>query len=109
MLQNIKEVPYIEVIPPGEKAQKVLARDEQIISPSYVRYYPLVVKEARGCTIVDVDGNKYIDFNAGIACLPVGSCHPKVVEAIKKQAEKLLHYSLTDFYYEIAVELAEKI
>lgn len=102
-------IPYVKETPPGMRAKKILARDERIISPSYVRYYPLVAKEGKGCIITDVDGNKYIDLNAGIACLPVGSCHPKVVEAIKKQAEMLSHYSLTDFYYEPAIELAERI
>jgi 4-aminobutyrate aminotransferase len=59
--------------------------------------------------VEDVDGNLYIDYNAGIAVTNVGHAHPKVVEAIKRQAELFLHYSLTDFYYEAAVKLAEKL
>jgi len=70
---------------------------------------PLVVKEAHGAIVEDVDGNKYIDLNAGIAVMNVGHSHPKVVEAIKRQAEKFQHYSLTDFYYEEAVTAAEKL
>ena len=101
--------PKILVEPPGPKARELLERDKAVISPSYVRWYPLVVESGRGCIIRDVDGNEYIDFNAGIAVVSVGHCHPKVVEAVKKQAEKLIHYSNTDFYYEESVKLAEEL
>jgi len=101
--------PKIVVRPPGPKARELLSRDEAVISPSYVRFYPLVVESGKGCIIRDVDGNEYIDFNSGLACLNVGHCHPKVVSAIKEQAEKLLHYSNTDFYYEPSVKLAEEL
>jgi len=102
-------VPKIIVTPPGKRARELLLKDEKFLSPSYVRWYPLVVEEGRGCLIKDVDGNVYIDFNSGLAVLAVGHCHPRVVEAIKRQAEKLLHYSNTDFYYEVSITLAEKL
>ncbi|HDH06925.1 MAG TPA: acetyl ornithine aminotransferase family protein, partial [Thermoproteales archaeon] len=93
----------------GPKALKIIEEDKKYLMQSFVRYYPLVVAEAKGAIIKDVDGNEYIDFNSGIAVMSVGHCHPKVVEAIKRQAEKFLHYSLTDFYYEEPVKLAKKL
>ncbi|MEM3055553.1 MAG: acetyl ornithine aminotransferase family protein, partial [Candidatus Bathyarchaeia archaeon] len=101
--------PKIVVTPPGPKARELVKKDERLISPSYVRFYPLVVESGRGCIVRDVDGNEYIDFNSGLACLNVGHNHPKVVEAIKNQCERFLHYSNTDFYYNEVVSLAEKL
>jgi 4-aminobutyrate aminotransferase len=97
------------VSPPGPKARDFLKKDERFISPSYVRYYPLVVESANGCVVKDVDGNEYIDLNAGIACMNVGHNHPKVVSAIKGQCDRFLHYSNTDFYYKEVINLAEKL
>ena len=103
------EAPLIRVEPPGPIARQIIERDSKVLVQSYVRWVPLVVKEAHGAIIEDVDGNRYIDLNSGIAVMNVGHSHPKVVEAIKREAEKLQHYSLTDFYYEEAVEAAEKL
>jgi 4-aminobutyrate aminotransferase len=103
------DYPKIVVSPPGPKARELLKKDEKFISPSYVRYYPLVVESAKGCMVKDVDGNEYIDFNAGIACMNVGHNHPKVIDAIKSQCDKFLHYSNTDFYYKEVINLAEKL
>ncbi len=105
----VEEVPKIVVEPPGPKAKKLLERDSAVISPSYVRFYPLVVDRARGSVIVDVDGNKYVDLNSGLAVMNVGHNHPKVIEAVKKQLKRFVHYSNTDFYYEPSVKLAEKL
>ena len=101
--------PKIVVSPPGPKARELVKKDETFISPSYVRFYPLAIESGKGCIVKDVDGNQYIDFNSGLVCLNVGHCHPKVVDAIKKQSEKFLHYSNTDFYYRPVVDLAEKL
>lgn len=101
--------PHLVVSPPGPKARELLKRDERSVSPSYARFYPLVVESAKDCLVRDVDGNEYIDFNAGIACLNVGHNHPKVVNAIKSQCDRFLHYSNTDFYYEGVINLAEKL
>lgn len=103
------EVPRILVTPPGPKARELLKRDSKVISPSYVRFYPLVVDRGKGSLLYDVDGNIYIDLNSGLGVMNVGHSHPEVVEAIKRQAEKLLHYSNTDFYYEESVRFAEKL
>ena len=103
------KVPSIRVEPPGPKAMEVIKRDEAVLMQSFVRWYPLVIARGYGPVVEDVDGNLYIDYNAGIAVTATGHAHPKVVEAIKRQAELFLHYSLTDFYYEIAVRLAERL
>jgi len=98
------------VDPPGPKAKATVERDKKVLSP-YNRpyYYPFVVEKGKGCIIEDIDGNEYVDFNAGLGAMNVGHCHPEVVKAIAKQSERLLHYSYTDFYYRYAVELAEKL
>ncbi len=103
------DAPFIRVEPPGPRAREVLEKDSNVLMQSFVRWYPLVVETAHGAIVEDVDGNRYIDFNSGLAVMNVGHLHPKVVSAIKRQAEKLLHYSLTDFYYREAVEVGEKI
>jgi len=101
--------PRIVVSPPGPKARELVQKDEQFVSTSYTRYYPLVVESANDCVVKDVDGNEYIDLNSGICCMNVGHSHPRVVEAIKRQCDRFLHYSNTDFYYKEAIDLAEKL
>ncbi|MCX8195871.1 MAG: acetyl ornithine aminotransferase family protein [Acidilobaceae archaeon] len=101
------KAPLIRVTPPGPRAREIVEKDSKLLMQSFARWYPLVVKRGFNAVLEDVDGNLYIDFNSGIAVTNVGHSHPKVVEAIKAQAEKFLHYSLTDFYYELAVEAAE--
>jgi 4-aminobutyrate aminotransferase len=94
---------------PGPRAREWLTRDDQVMSPSYTRTYPLVVRRGRGSMIEDLDGNRFLDFTAGIAVTATGHCHPKVVAAIRKQAGKLLHMSGTDFYYTPQIRLAERL
>jgi 4-aminobutyrate aminotransferase len=94
---------------PGPKARAVIESDRQYISPSYTRSYPLVARSGSGAIVEDVDGNRFLDFNAGIAVCSTGHCHPDVVRAIQKQAERLIHMSGTDFYYEQMPQLARKL
>ncbi|MGH9699724.1 MAG: acetyl ornithine aminotransferase family protein, partial [Candidatus Acidiferrales bacterium] len=94
---------------PGPKARQIVERDRQVVSPSYTRDYPMVALKGRGATVEDVDGNRFLDFAAGIAVVSTGHCHPQVVAAIQKQAAELIHMSGTDFYYPSLVELAEKL
>jgi len=108
-MNAMKKYPNIKVEPPGPKAREVLARDEKYLMQSFKRWYPLVVKRAKGFLVEDVDGNTYIDFNSGLVVVNVGHSHPKVVEAIKRQAELFTHYSITDFAYEISAILAEEL
>jgi 4-aminobutyrate aminotransferase len=94
---------------PGPKAQRVVADDDRLISPSYTRSYPMVAKRGRGVRVEDVDGNEFLDFAAGIAVTSTGHCHPEVVKAIQDQAAELIHISGTDFYYESLVTMAERL
>jgi len=103
------DYPKIVVTPPGPKARELAKRDENVISQSFVRFYPLAIQSGKGCIIRDVDGNEYIDFNSGLVCLNVGHSHPKIIEAIKGQLDRFLHYSVTDFLYSEVVDVAEKL
>ena len=94
---------------PGPRARAVIERDARVVSTSYTRGYPLVAERGEGCIVEDVDGNRFLDFSAGIAVVATGHCHPRVVEAIQRQAARLIHMSGTDFYYEEMVALAEKL
>ncbi len=94
---------------PGPKAKAIIERDQQVISSSYTRSYPLVAESGQGAIVEDPDGNRFLDFAAGIAVVATGHCHPKVVQAIQDQAARLIHMSGTDFYYENMVQLAEKL
>ncbi len=93
---------------PGPRAQDILERDHKFISPSYPRDYPFVMDHGRGTEVWDVDGNRYLDFAAGIAVCATGHSHPDVVRAIQQQAEKFIHIS-SDFYHEKWVQLGEKL
>jgi len=75
---------------PGPRARAIIERDARVVSPSYTRSYPLVAERGEGAIIEDVDGNRFLDFSAGIAVVATGHCHPRVVEAIRKQAARLL-------------------
>jgi len=105
----MKKWPLIHTPLPGPKARKLIDQDRTYVSPSYTRYYPLVVEKAKGLWVHDVDGNIFLDFTAGIAVCATGHCHPRVIKAIKKQADLLLHMSGTDFYYKPQIILAKKL
>ncbi|MEK6674995.1 MAG: acetyl ornithine aminotransferase family protein [Planctomycetota bacterium] len=107
--QWIGPAPWIETPLPGPKAQSFIGRDQSITSPSYTRDYPLVVRRGVGSVLEDVDGNRFLDFTAGIAVCATGHCHPKVVAAIERQARSLIHICGADFYYPPMVELVEKL
>jgi len=96
---------------PGPKARAAIARDEHVVSQSYGRDpdAPVVAERGEGVWIWDVDGNRLLDFAAGIAVCATGHCHPEIVRAIEEQAHRLIHFSGTDFYYLPQIELAERI
>lgn len=102
-------VPHLRTPLPGPKASELLARDDLYVSPSYTRVYPLVVETGSGAVVEDVDGNRFLDFTAGIAVTSTGHCHPEVVRAIQEQAGRLIHMSGTDFYYRPSIDLAERL
>ena len=93
---------------PGPKARALIKRDLAVISPSYPRGLPFVMDHGRGTEVWDVDGNRFLDFAAGIAVASTGHSHPKVVKAIQDQAEKFLHIS-SDYYHEPWIALGEKL
>jgi 4-aminobutyrate aminotransferase len=94
---------------PGPKAKRLIEKDANYLSKSYTRVYPLVVEKGRGVWLWDVDGNRFLDFNAGIAVCATGHSHPRVVKALKSQVSRFLHMSGTDFYYDQEIKLAEKL
>ncbi|MGA2709045.1 MAG: acetyl ornithine aminotransferase family protein [Steroidobacteraceae bacterium] len=99
---------HIKTELPGPKARELLARDALVVSPSYPRDYPFVMSHGRGAEVWDVDGNRFLDFAAGIAVCSTGHSHPAVVQAIKDAADKFLHIS-SDYWHEGQIRLAEKI
>ncbi|HKY08012.1 MAG TPA: acetyl ornithine aminotransferase family protein [Candidatus Binatia bacterium] len=103
------KAPQIKTPLPGPKAKAIVERDHQVTAPAYGRVYPLVVKQAQGLVVEDVDGNLFLDFMAGIAVASTGHAHPRVVKAIEEQAKKFLHICGSDYYYEPMVALAEKL
>ena len=101
--------PQIKTSLPGPKAKAIIERDGKVVSPSYTRSYPFVMARGSGATVEDVDGNVFLDCAAGIAVNSTGHSHPDVVAAIVDQAQKFLHMSGTDFYYEPQVRLGEEM
>jgi len=93
---------------PGPKARALIKRDSSVISMSYSRGVPFVMDHGRGTQVWDVDGNRFLDFAAGIAVVSTGHAHPQVVKAIQEQAEKFIHIS-SDFYHEKWIQLGEKL
>jgi 4-aminobutyrate aminotransferase len=103
------DYPRIVTQPPGPKARAIVERDNEWTSTSYIKEYPLVIAGGNGAMVEDVDGNRYIDFMAGIAVSATGYNHPRVVQAIQEQASKYLHVCGTDFYFENFARLAERL
>ncbi|MBA4169188.1 MAG: acetyl ornithine aminotransferase family protein [Chloroflexi bacterium] len=101
--------PHIQTELPGPKARALIARDEAVASPSLTRAYPLVAESGSGMVVTDVDGNRFLDFAAGIAVCATGHSHPKVVAAIHEQADRLIHIAATDFYEPRYTELMERL
>ncbi|MCL5788552.1 MAG: acetyl ornithine aminotransferase family protein [Candidatus Marsarchaeota archaeon] len=94
---------------PGPRAKKLISTDKDLIMQSFSRWYPLVVDHGEGMYVYDVDDNKFLDFNAGIAVMALGHANQAVINAITLQAKKLIHYSFTDFLYEPALQLARRL
>ena len=94
---------------PGPEAMARIERDRRVTSPSLPRAYPFVPRRGSGSIVEDVDGNIFLDLNAGIAVTSTGHCHPTVVEAVQRQATQLLHYSASDFYLPIYSDVCERL
>jgi 4-aminobutyrate aminotransferase len=110
MMSAVKKTyPNIVVTPPGPKAQAVIDKDKRFSSTSYIKEYPLVPARGEGAMLEDVDGNRYLDFMAGIAVSATGYAHPKVVAAAREQLERFSHICATDFYYPVFSDLCERL
>jgi 4-aminobutyrate aminotransferase len=94
---------------PGPKATDLVERDRAVYTPAMGRVYPFVIERGEGCYVWDVDGNRYLDMNAGIAVVAAGHSHPRMVKAIQEQAGKFIHMAGTDFYSEPMVKFGEKL
>ncbi|MBL8996513.1 MAG: acetyl ornithine aminotransferase family protein [Gemmatimonadetes bacterium] len=99
---------HIKTELPGPKAKALIARDAEVVSPSYPRDYPFVMSHGKGAEVWDVDGNRFLDFAAGIAVCATGHSHPEVVGAITEAAKEFLHIS-SDYWHERQVRLGERI
>lgn len=102
------KVPDIRVVPPGPIAKEIIKKDEKYLANT-TKTSPIVAKKAYGSIIEDVDGNLIIDFTCGIGVVNMGFSHPRVVEAVKKQAGELMHFAGQDYYYDLQARLAQKL
>ena len=105
----MKPYPKIVSPPPGPRARAIIARDEAFAAPCYIKEYPLVIARGEGAMVEDVDGNRFLDFMAGIAVCSTGYSHPEVVKAIQDAAARFLHICGGDFYYEGMAALCERL
>ncbi|MGZ5483385.1 MAG: acetyl ornithine aminotransferase family protein [Pyrinomonadaceae bacterium] len=102
--------PDIKTELPGPKGRKIIAADARYVNPAYPRPdFKLVAERAQGVWVEDVDGNVFLDCNAGVAVCSTGHCHPEVVKAIQDQAAQLIHICGTDYYYRLMPDLAEAL
>ncbi len=104
-----RPVPDLVTPVPGPEGRKVLERDARVTSPSLPRAYQFVPSRGFGAVVEDVDGNLFLDMNAGIAVTSTGHAHPTVVAAVRRQAGELLHYSASDFYLPIYSEMCDAL
>src|ERR671923_2410077 len=94
---------------PGPRSREILERKERVVAEPLSIFLPVVVEEARGATLTDVDGNTFIDFTGGVGCLNVGHSHPRIVAAAQEQLERYSHTDYTIVPYEVYVTLAERL
>jgi len=106
---SAEPLPHLVTEIPGPRARAHVEVDRHWTSPSLPRAYPLVPVRGQGCAIEDIDGNRFLDFAAGIATNSTGHAHPSVVAAIRQQAGELLHYSASDFYLPIYAETCAEL
>jgi 4-aminobutyrate aminotransferase len=104
----MSKVPDVKIEPPGPAAREIIAKDDSYVATT-TKSLPIVARRARGLAVEDVDGNMFLDFSSGISVLNVGHCHPRIVEAVKKQSAELMHFAGTDFYYDIQASLAQRL
>ena len=103
------DAPRLVTPVPGPEAMARVERDRRVTSPSLPRAYPFVPRRGAGSVLEDVDGNLFLDLNAGIAVTSTGHCHSRIVEAVQRQAAELLHYSASDFYLPIYADVCARL
>jgi 4-aminobutyrate aminotransferase/(S)-3-amino-2-methylpropionate transaminase len=94
---------------PGPRSREILERKKRVVAEPLSIFLPVVVEEAHGATLTDVDGNTFIDFTGGVGCLNVGHSHPQVVAAAQEQLGRFSHTDFTIVPYEVYVTLAERL
>ncbi|MGQ0643485.1 MAG: acetyl ornithine aminotransferase family protein [Gemmatimonadaceae bacterium] len=105
----MRDYPRIVTAPPGPKGRAIVDKDRAWTSHCYIKEYPLVIARGSGVMVEDVDGNRFLDFMAGIAVAATGFSHPKVVQAVQDAAARFLHICGSDFYYEAMAALCERL
>ncbi|HEY7283245.1 MAG TPA: aminotransferase class III-fold pyridoxal phosphate-dependent enzyme, partial [Actinomycetota bacterium] len=94
---------------PGPRSRALMERKERVVPDALDLHAPAVIAEAQGAAFTDVDGNTMLDFSGGLGCHIVGYSHPKVVEAVQRQAARFSHTDFSVIPYESYVELAERL
>lgn len=94
---------------PGPRSREILERKARVVAEPLSVFLPVVIEEARGATVTDVDGNTFIDFTGGVGCLNVGHSNPQVVAAAQEQLARFSHTDFTIAPYELYVRLAERL
>ena len=92
---------------PPPTLENISALERQYLLQTYSRY-PVVLHRGKGVFLFDIEGNKYLDFVAGIGVNALGHAHPRIVKAIRDQAAKLIHVSNL-YYHEYQGPLAERL
>jgi len=104
-----RDYPRIVTPPPGPKGRAIVDKDREWTSHCYIKEYPLVIARGSGTMVEDVDGNRFLDFMAGIAVASTGFSHPEVVRAVQEAASRFLHICGSDFYYDAMAALCERL
>lgn len=106
---DLRTCPQIVVPPPGPESDRYHARCTKYFKglSSQVKLFPVAFESGQGCVLVDVDGNRYIDFSSGIYVTTLGHCHPKISEAVARYARQLMNAH--DFTTRIKTQLVEKL
>ena len=94
---------------PGPRSRAVFDRKRRVVADPLDLHAPVVISEGRGAVITDVDGNTLLDFSGGLGCQITGYSHPRVVEAVTRQAARFSHTDFSVIAYEVYVELAERL
>lgn len=94
---------------PGPRSAAVLERKSKVVCNALDIHVPAVIDYGSGARVTDIDGNTMLDFSGGLGCQLVGYSHPRVVEAVRRQAEKVSHTDFSVIPYEEYVELAERL